>query len=198
MARPEVRELSDRFAEARVWIRTLEEGSKAALGAGYEVVYAEVNHRQLGTNRVPQALVIPTEEDALALVGKRRQADVFDPSLCRGSRGGRSTCWNTPTIGRAFSRRSAGFARIHAPASMPGRSTCRACTPSSSRRIASCSRNCSIWFCPPTPSTLKRWACRPSSVATGFVPSRSRRHQHAGRAVRLSGFARAPGVHHRK
>jgi hypothetical protein len=78
MARPEVRELSDRFAEARVWIRTLEEGSKAALGAGYEVVYAEVNHRQLGTNRVPQALVIPTEEDALALVGKRRQADVFD------------------------------------------------------------------------------------------------------------------------
>jgi hypothetical protein len=78
MARPEVRELSDRFSEARVWIRTLEEGSKAALGAGYEVVYAEVNHRQLGTNRVPQALVIPTEEDALALVGKRRQADAFD------------------------------------------------------------------------------------------------------------------------
>jgi hypothetical protein len=78
MARPEVRELSDRFAEARAWIRTLEEASKAALGAGYEVVYAEVNHRQLGTNRVPQALVIPTEEDALALVGKRRQAEAFD------------------------------------------------------------------------------------------------------------------------
>ena len=77
MARPEVRELSDRFAEARAWIRTLEEGSKAALGAGYEVVYAEVNHRQLGMNRVPQALVVPTEEDALALVGKRRQAETF-------------------------------------------------------------------------------------------------------------------------
>jgi hypothetical protein len=78
MARPEVRELSERFAEARAWIRVLEEGSKTALGAGYEVVYAEVNHRQLGMNRVPQALVIPTEEDALALVGKRRQAEAFD------------------------------------------------------------------------------------------------------------------------
>ncbi len=78
LARPQVRELSDRFAEARAWIRTLEEGSKHAVGAGYEVVYAEVNHRQLGMNRVPQSLVVPSEEDALALIGKRRQAELFD------------------------------------------------------------------------------------------------------------------------
>jgi len=78
LTRPQVRELSDRFAEARAWIRALEEGSKSAMDTGYEVVYAEVNHRQLGTNRVPQSLVVPSEEDALALVGKRRQAEVFD------------------------------------------------------------------------------------------------------------------------
>jgi hypothetical protein len=78
MARPEVRELSDRFAEARAWIRMLEEGSKAAVGAGYDVIYTEVKHRQLGTNRVPQALVIPTEDDALALLGKRRLRESFD------------------------------------------------------------------------------------------------------------------------
>jgi hypothetical protein len=78
LSRPEVRELSERFAEARAWIRALEEGSKSALGAGYEVVYAEVNHRQLGLNRVPRALVVPTEQDALALLGKRRQVEVFD------------------------------------------------------------------------------------------------------------------------
>ena len=78
MARPQVRDLSDRFTEARAWIRTLEEGSKNVVGAGYAIVYAEVNHRQLGTNRVPQSLVVPSEQDALALIGKRRQADTFD------------------------------------------------------------------------------------------------------------------------
>ena len=77
MKRPQVRELSDRFAEARAWIRTLEKGSKSAVGAGYEVIYTEVNHRQLGVNRVPQSLVVPSEEDALALIGKRRQAELF-------------------------------------------------------------------------------------------------------------------------
>ena len=78
LSRPEVRELSDRFAEARDWIRTLEEGSKKATGVGYEIVYAEVNHRQLGLNRVPQSLLVPSEPDALALIGKRRQSDAFD------------------------------------------------------------------------------------------------------------------------
>ncbi len=86
LKRPQVRELSDRFADARAWIRTLEEGSKSAVGAGYEVVYTEVNHRQLGTNRVPQSLVVPSEEDALALIGKRRQADSFD-RLVEATRG---------------------------------------------------------------------------------------------------------------
>ena len=78
LSRPEVRELSDRFAEARDWIRTLEEGSKKATGVGYEIVYAEGNHRQLGLNLVPQSLLVPREADALALIGKRRQSDAFD------------------------------------------------------------------------------------------------------------------------
>jgi hypothetical protein len=78
LARPQVRELSDRFADARAWIRALEEGSKNVVGEGYEVVYAEVNHRQLGMNRVPHSLVLASEEDALALIGKRRRADLFD------------------------------------------------------------------------------------------------------------------------
>ena len=78
LSRPQVRELSDRFAEAREWIRLLDEGSKKATGQGYEIVYAEINHRQLGMNRVPEALLVPSEADALALIGKRRQSDVFD------------------------------------------------------------------------------------------------------------------------
>jgi hypothetical protein len=78
MARPQVRDLSERFAEARAWIRALEESSKSALGAGYEIFFAEINHRQLGNNRVPQSLVVPSELDALVLIGKRRQTDLFD------------------------------------------------------------------------------------------------------------------------
>ena len=76
--RPGARELSDRFAEARDWIRALEAGSKERLGAGYDIVWAETNHRQLGVNRVPQAFVVPSEADALALIGKRRQSETFD------------------------------------------------------------------------------------------------------------------------
>jgi hypothetical protein len=76
-SRPDARELSDRFAEAREWIRELEAGSKERLGAGYEIVWAETNHRQLGVNRVPQSFVVPSEADGLALIGKRRPAEIF-------------------------------------------------------------------------------------------------------------------------
>ena len=78
LARPRPRELAERFAEARAWIRVLEAGSKAAAGAGYDVVYTEIKHRQLGANRVPQSVVVPSPEDALALLGKQRQAETFD------------------------------------------------------------------------------------------------------------------------
>jgi hypothetical protein len=78
LSRPSLRELSERFAEARAWIRALEEGSKTVTGAGYEVVYAEINHRQLGPNRVPEAVVVSNADDALSLIGKRRQVEVFE------------------------------------------------------------------------------------------------------------------------
>jgi hypothetical protein len=77
-SRPDARELSDRFAEAREWIRGLEASSKERVGNGYEIVWAEMNHRQLGVNRVPQSFVVPSEADAVALIGKGRQSEVFD------------------------------------------------------------------------------------------------------------------------
>jgi len=77
-SRPDARDLSDHFAEAREWIRELEANSKERVGSGYEILWAETNHRQLGVNRVPQSFVVPTESDALDLIGKRRQAETFD------------------------------------------------------------------------------------------------------------------------
>jgi hypothetical protein len=77
LRRPSARALSDRFDEVRGWIRLLEDGSKSKQGAGYEIHWAEINSRALGPNRVPEAIVIPTEADALELIGKRRQAARF-------------------------------------------------------------------------------------------------------------------------
>jgi hypothetical protein len=76
-SRPGARDLSERFDEVRRWIRELDEESKPRTGAGYEVLWEEINHRQLGQNRVPAGIVVPTRKDALLLIGKQRAADRF-------------------------------------------------------------------------------------------------------------------------
>ena len=75
-SRPSARDLGEHFDEVRAWIRALEEGSKATRGHGYEIGWTEVVHRQLGKNRIPATVHIPSEADALALVGKRRDAEL--------------------------------------------------------------------------------------------------------------------------
>lgn len=83
LARPDSRDLAEHFDAVRQWIRTLEEGSKLVRGTGYEIVWEEINHRQLGRNRLPVSLVIPSEQDALALLGKRREAERFSALATR-------------------------------------------------------------------------------------------------------------------
>jgi hypothetical protein len=88
LRRPTPRDLSERFEEVRVWIRTLEAGAVA----GYEIVWSEINHRQLGPNRVPSGIVVATLDDAHGLIGKRRaaaryaalvaQTEAACPALC--------------------------------------------------------------------------------------------------------------------
>ena len=68
---PDTRALSDRFEEVRRWIGELEGQS------GYEVQWTEINHRQLGRNRVPARIVIPGEQEALSLIGKTADAARF-------------------------------------------------------------------------------------------------------------------------
>lgn len=78
LRRPDGRALGERFDEIRKWIRELEEGSKARRGFGYELAFAEIEHRQLGKNRIPSEAVVPTREDALRLIGKERKAARFE------------------------------------------------------------------------------------------------------------------------
>jgi hypothetical protein len=75
---PRGRELLDRFDEVREWIETLESSSRSATGSGYDIEWKEIEHRQLGRNRVPSGLVVPTRQDGLRWIGKLRQASRFD------------------------------------------------------------------------------------------------------------------------
>ncbi len=60
----------------------MEEGSQTKLGYGYAIEWTEVSHRQLGRNRVPAAVTIAGESDALRLLGKKSEAERFT-GLCR-------------------------------------------------------------------------------------------------------------------
>ena len=75
LRRPDPRAIGERFEEVRSWIRALEEGSRQAGKTGYEVAWEEINHRQIGRNRMPCSVVVPSEDDALSLLGKRRPAE---------------------------------------------------------------------------------------------------------------------------
>src|SRR5215468_6847021 len=77
MRRPEAQEMGHSFEAVRGWIRELEENSRSCKGFGYEIEWADVNHRQLGRNRVPNRVSVPTESDALRLIGKERAGRQF-------------------------------------------------------------------------------------------------------------------------
>jgi hypothetical protein len=71
---PTRQELGSRFEEARAWIRELEAGSTAH---GYEVSFEEIAHRQLGANRIPSGIFVPTQAVALRMIGRVRSANRF-------------------------------------------------------------------------------------------------------------------------
>src|SRR5713226_7987946 len=77
LRRPETRALGQRFEQVRAWIRELEEGSRTKRGFGYDIEWIEVNHRQLGRNQIPDGVSVPTEGDALRLIGKDKEARRF-------------------------------------------------------------------------------------------------------------------------
>jgi hypothetical protein len=77
MRRPDAKAMGQSFEAVRGWIRELEENSRSCKGFGYEIEWADVNHRQLGRNRVPNRVSVPTESDALRLIGKERAGRQF-------------------------------------------------------------------------------------------------------------------------
>ncbi|VFM96185.1 MAG: hypothetical protein BECKG1743D_GA0114223_101112 [Candidatus Kentron sp. G] len=74
---PASRELAEEFGAVRDWIGSLEQKSRSGRGFGYDILWREVNHRQLGRNAVPKAIEIATEADAVRLIGKTGDAQTF-------------------------------------------------------------------------------------------------------------------------
>jgi hypothetical protein len=78
LRRPGPRDLSNQFDAVRAWIKSLDENAKPNRGFGYEIAWEEINHRQLGRNRVPSGIVVPTRSDALGLIGTLETAERFE------------------------------------------------------------------------------------------------------------------------
>ena len=78
LKKPDARALSDHFNAVRLWIQSLIKGSKPQRGFGYEIEWRTINHRVHGRNLIPAAVVIPTQDDALRLIGKTRAVRRFD------------------------------------------------------------------------------------------------------------------------
>ncbi len=74
---PNAREISNRFDEVRRWIATLSGRCKNETGSGFSLEWRESSHRQLGKNRLPVAAIIESEQDALTIIGKQKQARQF-------------------------------------------------------------------------------------------------------------------------
>ena len=64
-------ELAEQFESVRAWIAEL------VAVAQWRVLWREVNHRVLGSQRLPQSIWVDTLDDALGLIGKRREAERF-------------------------------------------------------------------------------------------------------------------------
>lgn len=75
---PDSAALAHRFGEAQDWIRSLEAASRSGRGFGFDLIWRDVRHRQLGRNRVPFEIVVPTEADGLRLLRKQGDARRFD------------------------------------------------------------------------------------------------------------------------
>jgi len=77
LRRPDARALGGQFGDVQRWIGRLKEGSRERRGFGYDIAWYEIGHRQLGRNQVPRGITVPTESDALRLIGKERDARRF-------------------------------------------------------------------------------------------------------------------------
>lgn len=67
----------DSFSEVQQWLSELNAASKEAVGFGFTVEFAEVNHRKLGRQRLPSDIRFDTPEDLVRFIGKQSAFEAF-------------------------------------------------------------------------------------------------------------------------
>lgn len=74
---PTSTELTERFDEVRVWMKDLGCNAPPHSAPRNRIVMREFRHRVLGSNAVPDEVWLDTLDDALALIGKQKDAKRF-------------------------------------------------------------------------------------------------------------------------
>ena len=72
---PDSCEMTEKLTQTRAWCAALRAASKETRKNGYKLEYRHIRHKILGENDIPDRAVFETEEDALALAGKKREAE---------------------------------------------------------------------------------------------------------------------------
>jgi hypothetical protein len=67
----------DSFSEVQRWVSELNSSSKEALGYGFTVEFAEVNHRKLGRQSLPNDIRFDTPDDLARFIGRRKELVTF-------------------------------------------------------------------------------------------------------------------------
>lgn len=78
---PDSRALADDFAAVRAWSAALLDAGTKSGAAGVRIELREVRHRVIGSNSLPAAAWLDTPDDALALIGRQREAERFRGTL---------------------------------------------------------------------------------------------------------------------
>ncbi len=74
---PTANELIHRFDESRAWIDHIAGHAGKPDKKGFDIEWHEFNHKTLGRNKLPKAVIFKTLDDILAYIGKTGEADLY-------------------------------------------------------------------------------------------------------------------------
>ena len=77
LGRPSASQLLQDFSQVDRWKQSIEKESRCKSGRGYRLKYIEINHRQLGRQRLPQQAIFDQPTDLIDYIGKQRQLTCF-------------------------------------------------------------------------------------------------------------------------
>jgi hypothetical protein len=72
------KQMMENFSIIQDNIEKLRAQDKKSLGAGYEILYTEINHRKLGNQLLPRQICIQTKQDFLFLIKKQKAFTLFE------------------------------------------------------------------------------------------------------------------------